>query len=153
MIGRIEVSVIEEGNPRLLSFEQDLQDYLLVPPDLASNVLDPGNTLRPRLADRGIRLERDAQPVITGLAFNMEDPVVGGYDKTKIALRRAIAMSYDAEEDARVIRHGQARRATQFLPPNVSGHDSRVEKPMRHRGVSCCPEAVSLGLEPISQVA
>lgn len=131
MIGRVEVSVIEEANPRLLSFEQDLQDYLLVPPDLASNVLDPGNTLKPRLADKGIRLERDAQPAITGLAFNMEDPVVGGYDNARIALRRAIAMSYDAEEDARVIRHGQARRATQFIPPNVSGHDPQVETPMR----------------------
>ncbi len=128
MIGRIEISVIEEANPRLLSFEQDLQDYLLVPPELASNVLDPGNKLKQRLAQKGIRLERDAQPVITGLAFNMEDPVVGGYDNGRIALRRAIAMAYDAEEDARVIRHGQARRATQFIPPNVSGYDARIDK-------------------------
>jgi ABC-type transport system substrate-binding protein len=128
MIGRIEISVIEEANPRLLSFEQDLQDYLLVPPELASNVLDPGNKLKQRLAQKGIRLERDAQPVITGLAFNMEDPVVGGYDNDRIALRRAIAMAYDAEEDARVIRHGQARRATQFIPPNVSGYDAKIDK-------------------------
>jgi len=94
-------------------------------------VLDPGNKLKQRLVHKGIRLERDAQPTITGLAFNMEDPVVGGYDKARIALRRAIAMSYDAEEDARVIRHGQARRATQFIPPNVSGHDPKVEMPIR----------------------
>jgi ABC-type transport system substrate-binding protein len=127
MIGQIEISVIEEANPRLLSFEQDRQDYLLVPPELASNVLDPGNKLKERFAQRGIRLERDVQPVITGLAFNMEDPIVGGYDNARIALRRAIAMSYDAEEDARVIRHGQARRATQFIPPNVSGHDPKIE--------------------------
>ncbi|MEP6997830.1 MAG: ABC transporter substrate-binding protein, partial [Betaproteobacteria bacterium] len=131
MIGQIEISVIEEANPRLLSFEQDLQEYLLVPPDLASNVLDRGNKLNSRLAQKGVRLERDAQPVITGLAFNMDDPVVGGYGKAQIALRRAIAMSYDAEEDARVIRHGQARRATQFIPPNVSGHDPRIEKSIR----------------------
>jgi ABC-type transport system substrate-binding protein len=69
--------------------------------------------------------------VITGLAFNMEDPVVGGYENDKIALRRAIAMAYDAEEDARVIRHGQARRATQFIPPNVSGHNPEIEKYIR----------------------
>lgn len=131
LIGRIEVSVIEEANPRLLSFEQDLQDYLLVPPDLASNVLDPGNKLNGRLAQKGIRLERDVQPAITGLAFNMEDPIVGGYDNARIALRRAIAMSYDAEEDARVIRHGQARRATQFLPPNVTGHNAETDKYIR----------------------
>ncbi|HEV7414054.1 MAG TPA: ABC transporter substrate-binding protein [Casimicrobiaceae bacterium] len=132
MIGQIEISVIEEANPRLLSFEQDRQDYLLVPPDLASNVLDPGNKLKERFVQRGIRLERDAQPVVTGLAFNMEDPVVGGYDNDRIALRRAIAMAYDAEEDARVIRHGQARRATQFIPPNVSGHNPKLEKYIRH---------------------
>ncbi|MEO8565003.1 MAG: ABC transporter substrate-binding protein [Betaproteobacteria bacterium] len=131
MIGQIEISVIEEANPRLLSFEQDRQDYLLVPPELASNVLDPGNKLKERFAQRGIRLERDAQPVITGLAFNMEDPVVGGYANDRIALRRAIAMAYDAEEDARVIRHGQARRATQFIPPNVSGHNPKLEKYIR----------------------
>jgi ABC-type transport system substrate-binding protein len=131
MIGRIEISVIEEANPRLLSFEQDRQDYLLVPPELASNVLDPGNKLKQRYVQRGIRLERDAQPVITGLAFNMEDPVVGGYTNDRIALRRAIAMAYDAEEDARVIRHGQARRATQFIPPNVSGHNPKIEKYIR----------------------
>ncbi|MGH8850667.1 MAG: ABC transporter substrate-binding protein [Casimicrobiaceae bacterium] len=131
MIDRIEVSVIEEANPRLLSFEQGLQDYLLVPPDLAANVLDADNKLKPRLAQKGVRLERDAQPAITGLAFNMDDPVVGGYDNARIALRRAIAMSYDAEEDARVIRHGQARRATQFIPPNVSGYDPRSEKYIR----------------------
>jgi ABC-type transport system substrate-binding protein len=132
MIGQIEISVIEEANPRLLSFEQDRQDYLLVPPDLASNVLDPGNKLKERFVQRGVRLERDAQPVVTGLAFNMEDPVVGGYDNDRIALRRAIAMAYDAEEDARVIRHGQARRATQFIPPNVSGHNPKLEKYIRH---------------------
>ena len=131
LIGQIEISDIEEANPRLLSFEQDRQDYLLVPPELASNVLDAGNKLKERFAQRGIRLERDAQPVITGLAFNMEDPIVGGYDNARIALRRAIAMSYDAEEDARVIRHGQARRATQFIPPNVSGHDPKIEKYIR----------------------
>ncbi|MGH8799547.1 MAG: ABC transporter substrate-binding protein, partial [Casimicrobiaceae bacterium] len=65
MIDRIEVSVIEEANPRLLSFEQGLQDYLLVPPDLAANVLDADNKLKPRLAQKGVRLERDAQPAIT----------------------------------------------------------------------------------------
>ena len=102
-----------------------------MPPELASNVLDPGNKLKQRFAQRGIRLERDAQPAITGLAFNMEDPVVGGYDNDRIALRRAIAMTYDAEEDARVIRHGQARRATQFIPPNVSGHNPKLEKYIR----------------------
>ena len=41
--GRIEISIIEESNPRLLAFEQRDLDYLTVPPDLVPNVLDSAN--------------------------------------------------------------------------------------------------------------
>jgi ABC-type transport system substrate-binding protein len=53
----------------------------------------------------------------------MEDPVVGGYGNDKIALRRAISMAYNNEDEIRVIRLGQAMPATQPIPPNVVGHD------------------------------
>ena len=75
----------------------------------------------PRVAfqcDRAV-LARGVQPAITYTYFNMEDPVVGGYSKEKIALRRAISMSYDVDEEIRVLRQGQAERATQPIPPNV----------------------------------
>jgi ABC-type transport system substrate-binding protein len=55
----------------------------------------------------------------------MEDPVVGGYTNDKIALRRAIGMGYNVEEEIRVIRQGQGIWATQALPPDVSGHDPK----------------------------
>jgi ABC-type transport system substrate-binding protein len=61
--------------------------------------------------------------VITGLAFNMEDPVVGGYDKSRIALRRAIAMAYKVDDQIRILRKGQAVRAHFPIPPGVAGHD------------------------------
>ena len=53
----------------------------------------------------------------------MEDPVVGGYTKEKIALRRAIGMAYNTDEETRVVWQGQAEPATQFLPPHVFGFD------------------------------
>ena len=53
----------------------------------------------------------------------MEDPVVGGYTKEKIALRRAIGMAYNTSEETRVVWQGQADPATQFLPPHVFGFD------------------------------
>jgi ABC-type transport system substrate-binding protein len=43
LIGRIEISVIEEANPRLLAFEQGALDYIEVPVDLVANVLEPSN--------------------------------------------------------------------------------------------------------------
>ena len=47
----------------------------------------------------------------------MLDPVVGGLAKEKIALRRALAMSYDVEAEIKVVRNGQAVEANYPIPP------------------------------------
>jgi len=127
LVGRIEISIIEESNPRLLAFEQGDLDYVAVPPDLVPNVLDPGNKLKPRFVKDGITLYRGVQPAITYTYFNMEDPVVGGYTPDKIALRRAIGMAYNVDEEIRVLRAGQALPATQPVPPNVSGYNPKLD--------------------------
>jgi ABC-type transport system substrate-binding protein len=127
VIGRIEISVIEESNPRLLAFQNGELDYIQTPTDLVSNVLGPDNKLKPDFAKRGIVLARGIQPAITYTYFNMEDPIVGGYTKDKIALRRAIGMAYNVEEEIRIIRQGQGEPATQPIPPNVSGYDPTLK--------------------------
>jgi len=125
LIGRIEISVIEEANPRLLAFEQGQLDYIEVPVDLVANVMEADNKLKPRFAKAGVVLQRGIQPGITYSFFNMDDPVVGGYTKEKIALRRAIGMAYNVDEETSVIRQGQAVWASQLLPPGVNGHDPK----------------------------
>ena len=127
MIDRIEISIIEESNPRLLAFQNGELDYLTVPSDLVSKVLGPDNKLKPEYAKQGIVLARGVQPAISYTYFNMEDPVVGGYDKGKIALRRAISMSYNVDEEIRVLRQGQGEPATQPIPPNVGGYDPKIK--------------------------
>jgi len=125
LIGTIEISVIEEASPRLLAFEKGALDYIEVPVDLVANVMEGGNALKPRFAQAGVVLQRGIIPGITYTWFNMEDPVVGGYEKEKVALRRAIGMAYNVDEEARVIRQGQAEWASQVIPPGVSGHDPK----------------------------
>ena len=120
--GRVEIAIIEESNPRLLAFEKGELDYITVPADLVPKVL-VGDKLKPEYVKRGVALGRGVQPALTFTYFNMEDPVVGGYAKEKIALRRAISMAYNTSEEIRVIRLGQAMPATQPIPPNVVGHD------------------------------
>ncbi|MCC7325203.1 MAG: bicyclomycin resistance protein [Burkholderiales bacterium] len=124
-IGKIEISIIEEANPRLQAFEKADLDYIEVPVDLVANVMEPGNRLKPRFTKAGVVLQRGIIPGITFTWFNMEDPVVGGYTREKIALRRAIGMAYNVDEEARVIRQGQAEWASQVIPPGVSGHDPK----------------------------
>ncbi len=127
IIGRIEINIIEESNPRLLAFQDRELDYVTVPSDLVGNVLEPNNQLKPEFAKQGIVLARGIQPAITYTYFNMDDPVVGGYTKDKIALRRAITMAYNVDEEIRVLRQGQAEPATQPIPPNVAGYDPQIK--------------------------
>jgi ABC-type transport system substrate-binding protein len=126
LIGRIEISVIEESSPRLLAFAQNQLDYVAVPVDLVPKVLDADNRLLPQYAGAGVKLAREVLPAISYLYFNMEDPVVGGTAPERIALRRAIALAYNVDEDIRVIRQGQGMAATQLVPPGMSAHDPTV---------------------------
>ncbi|HEY3179404.1 MAG TPA: ABC transporter substrate-binding protein [Casimicrobiaceae bacterium] len=122
-VGRIEIAIIEESNPRLLSFKTGELDYVNVPADLAETVLDARNGLLPEYVQRGVTLTRATLPALSYTYFNMEDPVVGGYGKDKIALRRAIVMGFDTPALIGTVFKGQAYPATQPIPPNLPGHD------------------------------
>jgi ABC-type transport system substrate-binding protein len=126
-IGRIEIAVMEESNPRLLAFDSNALDYVNLPTDLADRVLEPSGALRPSYVARGVRVERVTQPSLRYTYFNMVDPVVGGYDKSHIALRRAIAMAFNTPDLVRVIYQNQAEAATQPIPPGMPGHDPSLD--------------------------
>jgi oligopeptide transport system substrate-binding protein len=121
-VGRVEISIIEEDQARLLAFQSGEVDLMNMEGPLAPKVLD-GATLRPDLAKRGVKLSRFVDPEITYHFWNLQDPVVGGLSKEKIALRRAMAMAYNIDEDIKVIRNGQAVAAQFPIPPGVVGHD------------------------------
>jgi len=121
-IGRIEIAIVEETNPRMLMFDAGELDLLDVPADVAPKMIDTRGNLLPEFAARGLRLERSAELGVTFTYFNMEDPVVGGYTADKVALRRAICSAYSIDDDVRVIRNGQALAATQSIPPEIEGH-------------------------------
>ena len=128
LVGNIDVSIIEEAQPRLLSFDSGDLDYLEVPLSLASNVLD-GAVLKPQFAKRGIALQRDLTPSISMFYFNLQNPIVGGYTPDKLALRRAISMGFDRETAIAQLQNGQAIAANQPVPPPLYGHDPKYVAP------------------------
>jgi oligopeptide transport system substrate-binding protein len=125
LVGHVDIAIIEEAQPRMLSFDRGELDYVSVPATLAATVLD-ADRLRPALAKRGITLHREPEPSLSFFFFNMDDPVVGGYEPPKVALRRAIAMAYDRAADIRQLANGQAVRADQPVPPGLFGHDASI---------------------------
>jgi ABC-type transport system substrate-binding protein len=127
LVDRIEISIMEEANPRLLAFESRALDYVNLPQELADRALDASNELKPEYAARGVALWRITQPSLQYAYFNMQDPVVGGYTNDKIALRRALVLAFNKDELIRVVYQGQALPATQPIPPNVPGHDDTLD--------------------------
>jgi ABC-type transport system substrate-binding protein len=141
MIDRVEVSVIEENQPRWLAFVNAQHDYVEeVPQDFADQVM-PNNELAPNLKKRGIQMVRYPRADVYLSYFNMEDPVVGGYTPDKVALRRAISLAIDTEKEIRLVRRGQAVRAQGIVSPGVWGYspDFRTEMgvfdPARAKGL------------------
>ena len=126
-IGRIEIGIIEEGNPRLLSFNSKELDYVNVPFELAMRAVSPGGALVPFYAEQGVQVQRIVMPSLAYTYFNMDDPIVGGYEPAKIALRRAMVMGYNTDDDIRHLYHGQALPATQPIPPGLIGHEPRFK--------------------------
>jgi len=123
MVGRIEISVIEETQPRWLSFLNGEMDLMYQVPEEFANQAMPNNQLAPHLAKKGIRMEQVPALDITYNYFNMEDPEVGGYTPEKVALRRAISLGYNTQDEIAIIRKGQAIAAMTPYSPGVAGWD------------------------------
>ena len=120
---RIEVNVIEESQPRWLAFLNGQVDLIdPVPSDLAKAAV-PGGKLAPNLVKKGISAHRMVNSDVGFLYYNMEDPIVGGYTPEKIALRRAINLSFDVATETRLIRNGMAIPAQAGNVPNTYGYD------------------------------
>ena len=124
IIGNVEISIIEEANPRLLSFKSGALDYEFVGADLIGNVVNNGK-LVPEYSDKGVRHQRAQEPSIAYDYFNLLDPTVGGYTTEKIALRRAIIMSFPTDQMIKTVWRNQATPANQIIPATQSGHDPK----------------------------
>jgi len=121
----VEIAVVQENQPRWLSFLNGQADFARLPPELAQ-IAAPNGKIAPNLARQGIRLQRYLNPDLALSYFNMEDSIVGGYAPAKVALRRAIQLAYDIDYEIRIIRRGQAIPAQAPMPPGTYGFDPEL---------------------------
>jgi ABC-type transport system substrate-binding protein len=130
MVDRVEIAVIEEPQPRWLSFLSEEQDIVeRVPDEFAEQAL-PNGRLAPHLTRRGIEMVRYQRNDVSVSYFAMEHPVVGGYTPDKVALRRAISLAVDIDREIRLARRGQAIPAQSHIAPQVWGYDASFKSEM-----------------------
>ena len=121
-IGKVNVSIIEEEQSRWLAFKTGQLDLDKLTANAVEQALD-GGKLKPEFTKKGIQLHPNKDIELTFTMMNMRDPVVGGTSLDKIALRRAITMSYNQAEAIKHLYKGQAIHAQMFLPEGVSGYN------------------------------
>ena len=130
LIDEVHISIIEEPQPRWLSFlneEQDVMEQL--PNDFANSVI-PNNQLAPNLAKKGIQIVRYPRADVAVSYFGMENSVVGGYTPEKVALRRAISLAIDVDREIRLVRRGQAIPGQGPVAPETSAYDPKFKTEM-----------------------
>ena len=124
-IGKVNISIIEEEQSRWLAFQSKQLDFDKLTLSSIPKVLDQNNQLKPAMRQKGIRLYPNKEAEITYTMLNMRDPIIGGNNLDKIALRRAIAMSFNVDEYIRILRKGQAVKAEMLVPAGVNGHNPK----------------------------
>jgi oligopeptide transport system substrate-binding protein len=135
LVGRIEIYIVDEAQPRWLAFLNGEHDYIRpIPQDFADLAL-PGGHLAPNLQRKGIRATPDEDAYTTYTTFNMQPMVdgkpnaVGGYTPERVALRRAIAMGFRIDDQIAILDKHTSTRAYTPLPPAVAGHDPDFVSP------------------------
>jgi ABC-type transport system substrate-binding protein len=129
LVDRIEVSIMEDEQPRFLAFMNKEHDLLDETPFGFLDQVLPNGQLAPKLAKQGMKVFREEQPEFTYTAFNVEDKAegrpnpVGGYTPERVALRRAMTLAYDIDAEIAILRKGQAIAAQSPVPPGVVGYD------------------------------
>ncbi len=130
MVDEVEISIIEEPQPRWLSFLNEQTDFCeRVPEEFIATAM-PGGRVAPNLAKRGMQGLRVVGPESTMTVFNMEHPVVGGYTPEKVALRRAIGLATDVQREINTVRRGQAIPAQSPCVPHTTGFDPAFKSAM-----------------------
>jgi ABC-type transport system substrate-binding protein len=123
IIDRVEISIIEETQPRWLSFLNEEMDLIFLVPEEFAYQAFPNNKVAKNLERRGIRMEQFPTLDVTYAFYNFDDPVFGGYTPDKVALRRAINLSYKIKDEIAILRKGQAIPAQTPYAPGVAGYD------------------------------
>ncbi len=89
--------------------------------DMAFVMSSSGLDLSDEMTSRGITVDSEIKPATYYYAFNMKDPIVGGYTEDKQKLRQAIGLVWDTEDLLEIFANGRGVAAMGPLPPGIPG--------------------------------
>ena len=125
LVDEVRMPLIEEAQPRILSFQKGELDMVGIDKDNFANFMksDGGKiVLLPEWQNR-IRMYAIPGMSMENFKFNMKDPVVGGYTQKKKALRMAIAHALNVPGYIELMLNGRALPLKTIVPHPISGSE------------------------------
>jgi ABC-type transport system substrate-binding protein len=127
-IDNIKFRYIEEEYAAWMLFLSKQVDVAAIPVETFQAVITPSKELTDSWKKKHISLSKASDPVIYWIVFNMEDSILG---KSK-ALRQAISLGYDVENEIKILSNGRGKRAVNVVPASFSGHTEAGPGPYFH---------------------
>ena len=125
-IDKVVYTLEKEDIPYWNKFLQGYYDTSGISSDSFDQAISVGGGGEVDLTDemkaKGIKLQAGVGTSIWFFAFNMLDPVVGGYSEKAQKIRHAISIAIDFEEFISIFLNGRGISAQGPLPPGIFGH-------------------------------
>lgn len=130
LVDRLEFTMYVPDQPVWLEFQQGKLGFIEVPYPFFGEAFNRRSKRMNRdLRSRGVTYRAEPQFDMIFRAFNMEDPLLGGYTEEKRALRRAISLAVDLDEFNQTFYEDLCVVYDGPIPPGMDGHpeDGRIE--------------------------
>jgi oligopeptide transport system substrate-binding protein len=125
-IDRIVFSREKESIPYWNKFLQGYYDVSGIGSDQFDQAvrvsIEGDTTVTPEMEQKGIRLSTSVDISTGYVAFNWEDPVVGGPSEKSRKLRQAISIALDVEEQISIFANGRGIAAQGPIAPGIFGY-------------------------------
>lgn len=130
-LDRIHFTREREGIPRFNKFLQGYYDDGGIIKESFDAIVQ-NDRLSPEMAARGMRLDREVEPTIFYIGFNMNDPVLGskGGERAR-KLRQAMSLAINTDAYLDLFLNGRGVPAQSPLPPGIFGYDEAYRNPFR----------------------
>lgn len=126
-IDEVRYSLEKESIPLWNKFLQGFYDASGVSSDSFEQAINVGAggalTLTAEMEAKNINFLNAVKPTSYYFAFNMEDPVVGGYTEEKQKLRQALSIALNFEEFISIFMNGRGIAAQGPIPPGLYGYE------------------------------
>jgi oligopeptide transport system substrate-binding protein len=132
---RVEIRMFVQDQPMWLKFRTGQIDFTQVPDEYYSEAfIKRTGELRPSFRREGIVAHKVPLLDFIFRGFNMQDPLLGGYDDHRRKLRQALSLATDLNEFNETFYNGRNIVYDGPIPPDLSGYPPDGRAPVSYRG-------------------